>query len=171
MLRRELRYQTFRRYCELNVALELSAELAYERLVELARDDQERKVFDRIRDDEARHAAAFRALGEALTDDDHVAEGVDADALIAELARHQPVVHPGGVAHERHRTLRPGLVRLRWSGGGPQRHVRRRQARGAGGHPRCGRAPGLRLRCPDGGGPGVVHARLRPAGPLEHQRR
>ena len=53
----------FRRYCELNVALELSAELAYERLVELARDDQERKVFDRIRDDEARHAAAFRVLG------------------------------------------------------------------------------------------------------------
>ena len=39
LLRRELRYQSFRRYCELNVALELSAELAYVRLVELARDD------------------------------------------------------------------------------------------------------------------------------------
>ena len=38
LLRRELRYQSFRRYCELNVALELSAELAYVRLVELARD-------------------------------------------------------------------------------------------------------------------------------------
>ncbi len=37
VLRRELRYQTFRHYCRLNVALESSAELAYRRLVELAR--------------------------------------------------------------------------------------------------------------------------------------
>ena len=34
VLRRELRYQTFRHYCRLNVALEASAELAYRRLVE-----------------------------------------------------------------------------------------------------------------------------------------
>jgi hypothetical protein len=33
-LAKELRYQTFRRYCELNVALEASAEFAYRRLVQ-----------------------------------------------------------------------------------------------------------------------------------------
>ena len=37
-LQPELRFQTFRRYCALNVALEASAELAYRRLVELAVD-------------------------------------------------------------------------------------------------------------------------------------
>ena len=36
-LKPELNYQTFRRYCELNVALEATAELAYRRLIELTR--------------------------------------------------------------------------------------------------------------------------------------
>ena len=52
-LARELRYQTFRRYCALNVALEASAEYAYRRLVQVAGSDEERVAFDRIRDDEA----------------------------------------------------------------------------------------------------------------------
>lgn len=71
-LARELRYQTFRRYCELNVALEASAEFAYRRLVQLARSEEERIAFERIRADEERHTAAFRLLTEALTDDDHL---------------------------------------------------------------------------------------------------
>ena len=45
VLQRELRFQTFRRYCELNVALEATAELAYRRLVELADNDDERITF------------------------------------------------------------------------------------------------------------------------------
>ena len=80
VLRRELRYQTFRHYCRLNVALEASAELAYGRLVELAQSPAERTAFQRIRDDEARHAAAFRLLAGALTKDDRlVAPGAEAD--------------------------------------------------------------------------------------------
>ena len=70
VLRRELRYQTFRHYCRLNVALEASAELAYERLVELCDDPVEKAAFERIRADEARHTEAFRVLADALTEDD-----------------------------------------------------------------------------------------------------
>ena len=73
ILRRELRYQTFHRYCELNVALEATAELAYRRLVELATSAEEEETFERIRADEARHGAAFRVLGAALTAEDRAA--------------------------------------------------------------------------------------------------
>ncbi len=86
LLRRELRYQTFRRYCELNVALEASAELAYRRLVELASSPEERRTIDRIRDDEARHTAAFRLLALSLTPDDRLAERTDPDELATGLA-------------------------------------------------------------------------------------
>jgi len=86
LLRRELRYQTFRRYCELNVALEASAELAYRRLVELSSDPEERRTIDRIRDDEARHTEAFRLLAGSLTPDDRLAEGSGPDELAAGLA-------------------------------------------------------------------------------------
>ena len=85
VLRRQLRYQTFRHYCRLNVALEGSAELAYRRLVELCEDPVERASFERIRDDEARHAAAFRLLQSALTEDDHLAEPGAVAGLVAGL--------------------------------------------------------------------------------------
>ncbi len=86
LLRRELRYQTFHRYCELNVALEASAELAYRRLVELSADPEERRTIDRIRDDEARHTAAFRLLANSLTPDDRLAETTGPDELASGLA-------------------------------------------------------------------------------------
>ena len=60
VMQRELRFQTFRRYCELNVVLEMTAAVAYRRLVELAANDDEREIFTRIRDDEQRHTDAFR---------------------------------------------------------------------------------------------------------------
>ena len=66
-LARELCYQTFQKYCALNVALETSAEFAYRRLVEVARSPEERVAFDRIRADEERHAEAFRVLTEVIT--------------------------------------------------------------------------------------------------------
>jgi hypothetical protein len=89
-LARELRYQTFRRYCALNVALEASAEFAYRRLVEVAGSAEERVAFDRIRDDEARHEAAFRLLTEALTEDDRLADGVSAGRLAGQLSAISP---------------------------------------------------------------------------------
>jgi uncharacterized protein (DUF362 family) len=89
-LARELRYQTFHKYCALNVALESSAEFAYRRLVEVARSEEERVAFDRIRADEARHAEAFRLLTEVITEDDRLADGVSAEDLAARLARISP---------------------------------------------------------------------------------
>jgi hypothetical protein len=89
-LARELRYQTFRRYCALNVALEASAEFAYRRLVQLAGSAAERTAFDRIRDDEARHTAAFRLLTDVLTNDDHLVAGLTAARLAERLAQISP---------------------------------------------------------------------------------
>jgi uncharacterized protein (DUF362 family) len=86
----ELRYQTFHKYCALNVALEASAEFAYRRLVEVARSAEERAAFDRIRADEARHAEAFRLLTEVITSDDRLADGVTAEDLAARLAGISP---------------------------------------------------------------------------------
>ena len=86
VLRDELRYQTFHRYCELNVALEASAELAYRRLVELSDDPVQRQTIDRIREDEARHIDAFRLLAAALTEDDRLSDPGSLDRLVAELA-------------------------------------------------------------------------------------
>ncbi len=85
-LRHELRYQTFHRYCQLNIALEASAELAYQRLVELSSDPVERLTIDRIREDEARHTAAFRLLAEALTDDDRLVSPASAEDLVSQMA-------------------------------------------------------------------------------------
>jgi Domain of unknown function (DUF362) len=95
-LARELRYQTFRRYCALNVALEASAEFAYRRLVQVATSPEERVAFDRIRDDEARHAAAFRLLTDVLTDDDHLVAGLSAGRLADRLAEISPWFLPAG---------------------------------------------------------------------------
>jgi hypothetical protein len=101
-LARELRYQTFRRYCALNVALEASAEYAYRRLVQVAGSDEERVAFDRIRDDEARHAAAFRLLTDVLTDDDRLADGWTAQRLAERLEEISPWFLPA--------TQRPATV-------------------------------------------------------------
>lgn len=86
VLRHELRYQTFHRYCQLNIALEASAELAYRRLVELSNDPVERGTMDRIREDEARHADAFRLLAAALTDDDRLVNPASVDDLVSQMA-------------------------------------------------------------------------------------
>jgi uncharacterized protein (DUF362 family) len=101
----ELRYQTFHKYCALNVALESSAEFAYRRLVEVARSEEERVAFDRIRADEARHTEAFRLLTEVITTGDRLADGVSAEDLAARLARISPWFIP---AAQRPRPGAPG---------------------------------------------------------------
>ncbi len=89
-LARELRYQTFRRYCALNVALEASAEYAYRRLVEVASSEEERAAFERVRSDEARHTEAFRLLTGVLTDDDRLVPSLSARGLAEQLAAISP---------------------------------------------------------------------------------
>ncbi len=90
VMQQELRFQTFRRYCELNVVLEMTAELAYRRLVELATNDEERGIFARIRDDEERHTDAFRVLAAAITDSGGLADGKTDDDVCRDLAAISP---------------------------------------------------------------------------------
>ena len=85
VLRRQLRYQTFRHYCRLNAALEASAELAYRRLAEVPAGPMEQTAFARIRDDEARHAAAFRLLAGALGEGDRLTAPLAVADLVAGL--------------------------------------------------------------------------------------
>ena len=85
-LKGELRFATFHRYCELNVALEASAELAYRRLVEVTGSDEERETIEHIRQDEARHRDAFALLAEVLTVDDRLAAGVSPTDLADRLS-------------------------------------------------------------------------------------
>ena len=89
-LKGELRYQTFRRYCELNVALESSAALAYSRLIELTSSAEERRTIERIREDEIRHRGAFALLAEALTVDDQLTTKQSPQKLSERLAEISP---------------------------------------------------------------------------------
>jgi uncharacterized protein (DUF362 family) len=86
-LRGELEFQTFRRYCELNIALEASAELAYGRLIELTESEAERRTLERIRDDEVRHRDAFALVAELLTTDDRLVPGSALGDLTARFSR------------------------------------------------------------------------------------
>ena len=95
-LQRELRYQSFHRYCELNVALEASAELAYRRLVDLSTTEEERSTFEQIRADEERHTRAFRVLSRVLTADDRLVAGGSSD-LITELSEISPWFIPAAL--------------------------------------------------------------------------
>jgi Domain of unknown function (DUF362) len=122
VLRRELRYQTFHRYCELNVALEATAELAYERLVEITTDADERATFARIADDEARHRAAFRVLGALVDEGDRPAEAVTPGQVQEELERLSPWFVPasmraGAGDGERRRSFGTGATVAVRSGG------------------------------------------------------
>lgn len=81
----ELRFRSLRRYLLLNVVLERTAELAYVRLAEIARDrgdEDEAATFTRIAADEAGHGAAFAVLADALDDADRWTGSV-ADAATA----------------------------------------------------------------------------------------
>ena len=138
ILRRELRYQTFRRYCELNVALEATAELAYRRLLELSPDPDEHAAFERIHTDEARHAAAFRVLAGSLTDDDHPAPGTATATLQDSLAAISPWFVPATARRDgadQRRRFGSGA-----RGRGAQRRQRRRPPPGPRRLPRRGRA-------------------------------
>ena len=96
-LKPELRYQTFRRYCALNAGLEASAELAYRRLLEITSNAEQRETFGRIREDEGRHAAAFRILAAAVTDDDRLAAGASLDGLLTSLGAVSPWFVPASL--------------------------------------------------------------------------
>ena len=96
-LQGELRFQTFRRYCELNIALESSAELAYRRLIELTDSDGERRTLERIREDEMRHRDAFALMVEILTADDRLASRLSSDRLTERFSEISPWFVPAAL--------------------------------------------------------------------------
>jgi hypothetical protein len=96
-LQGELRFQTFRRYCELNIALESSAELAYRRLIELTDSDGERRTLERIREDEMRHRDAFALMVEILTADDRLASRQSSDRLTERFSEISPWFVPAAL--------------------------------------------------------------------------
>jgi uncharacterized protein (DUF362 family) len=100
-LQGELRFQTFRRYCELNIALESSAELAYRRLIELTSSDGERRTLERIRDDEIRHRDAFALMVEILTADDRLASRQSPDRLTERFAEISPWFVPAALRRKK----------------------------------------------------------------------
>jgi len=103
---RELGYHSFGRYCQLNAALERTAELAYRRLVEIAADDDERRLFERIRQDEQRHAEAFDLLAGLLDPADAPVPGLDGADLCRRLEALSPFFVPAAL-----RTAPPARAR------------------------------------------------------------
>ena len=93
----ELRFQTFRRYCELNIALESSAELAYRRLIELTDSDGEQRTLERIRGDEVRHRDAFALMADVVTTDDRLVPHQSVDTLTARFAEISPWFIPAAL--------------------------------------------------------------------------
>lgn len=90
----ELSYRSFSRYCALNEALERSAELCYERLIELAAEPEEREQFERIHADERRHRAVFAVLARSFDGADQLKTG----NLRAEIAAVSPWFLPSEAA-------------------------------------------------------------------------
>jgi hypothetical protein len=159
VLRRQLRYQTFRHYCRLNAALEASAELAYRRLVEVPADPMERTAFERVRDDEARHAAAFRLLAGALSEDDRLAAPLAVADLAAGLGAISPWFVPAHLRPGRAGAETPREAGAPW--GGPDRRPRGFGSRQAvavrAGRPGAGKAAVLE-ECLDRAGLGELAA-------------
>lgn len=81
----ELTYRGFRRFCLLNVALEETAVLSYERMADLCHDPAAAETIARILDDERRHAEVFRVLAASFDDDGRLVDGLTAEHLIARI--------------------------------------------------------------------------------------
>lgn len=174
----ELRFRTLRRYLELNVALERTAELAYVRLAEVARhlgNDEEATTFARIALDEAGHGRAFTLLAGALTTGDRWAPHARVDDVALALVEvspwfvavgHRPGPRPDakpatdGRAPTVESHPRPGLDAGAYTEG---RLATRPGSGSGGGRPRpahrAGGAPGGGLAS---GAPVVVHAMAGP---------
>ena len=86
----ELSYQGFRHFCLLNVALEETAVLSYERSMAMLREPEHIETFERILDDEIRHAKVFTVLAEAFDDRDQLVEGMTVEKLSERIGEISP---------------------------------------------------------------------------------
>ena len=90
VVRKHLRYSSFRQFCRYNVEAERTAWLCWRRMAELAEEVPEISggmagEFRRVQEDEERHRQVFQALADALDDDDRLAAGHTADTLAARI--------------------------------------------------------------------------------------
>ena len=85
-VRRQLTYGPFRKFCLFNVEAEQTAWLCWKRMVEVAQNiaslpANTARDFQRVQDDEERHARIFKILADALNDRDELVEGETAATL------------------------------------------------------------------------------------------
>ncbi len=90
-VREHLRYGPFRNFCLFNIDAEDTAELCWQRLVDLTAQVPDLApalvdAFRRIRDDERRHARIFRILADALDEQDQLVPGETAATLLEKIA-------------------------------------------------------------------------------------
>ncbi len=90
----ELRYQDFRQYCRLSVALEGTAIRSYEHLATVV-PASEAATVDRIIADEHRHAAVFTVLADAFDSGDRLRPGLTTADLVARIGAISPSFLPG----------------------------------------------------------------------------
>ncbi|GIE36925.1 hypothetical protein Ait01nite_099700 [Actinoplanes italicus] len=110
----ELSYRSFARYCALNEALERSAELCYERLIELAADPAEQRQFERIRGDEQRHREMFAVLARSFGATDRLTPGTTVAGVVADLGAVSPWFLPGEHRDGSARRSRPAAAGPVW---------------------------------------------------------
>lgn len=86
-LREELKPKSFREFCRYNIDAEDTAELCWERLVELERQlgGGDVAVFQRIKREEREHGDVFKVVASVLDEHDWLHRGVTADGLAEEL--------------------------------------------------------------------------------------
>lgn len=86
-VRGDLHHLAFRDYCRLNVAAETTAAMAWRRMVVIVQehgietDAGDVAAFERMAEDEDRHAGIFGALADAFDGEDRLRAGIDAASL------------------------------------------------------------------------------------------
>lgn len=85
-VRQHVRYGSFRDFCNFNIDAERTAQVCWERIVELAREmpefsQHELYDFERVAFDEDRHCRIFQILLDALDDEDRLLPGESAETL------------------------------------------------------------------------------------------
>lgn len=109
-LQDELSYHGFRRFCLLNVALEKTAVLSYERTIELLSDPDAIDAFSRILADERRHARVFAVLADAFDDTDQLREGMTFEQLTERVGEISPWFLPARSRATNHTTFGRGSL-------------------------------------------------------------
>ncbi len=106
----ELSYQGFKRFCQLNVALEQTAVMSYERTLEMLNNEDQIEAFTRILEDERRHANVFRILADAFDEHDQLRDGLSLEELTEQIRAVSPWFVPAHSRAASHPTFGQGSL-------------------------------------------------------------